>query len=47
MASAVSSLSPVEQLYDVVEQEISILDVQQRNLQQLCNVVMSMFAAPC
>lgn len=46
MASAVSSLSPVEQLYDVVEQ-ISILDVQQRNLQQLCNVVMSMFAAPC
>lgn len=33
--------------YDVVEQEISIVDVQQRNLQQLCNVVMSMFAAPC
>ena len=33
-------LSPVEHLWDVLQQEIVIMDVQLTNLQQLCDVIM-------
>ncbi len=34
-------ISPIEHLWDVVEREIHIMDVQPRNLQQLCDAIMS------
>ncbi len=34
-------LSPIEHLWDVVEREIRIIDVQPTNLQQLCDAIMS------
>jgi len=34
-------LNPKEQLWDVLEQEIGIMDVHPTNLQQLCDAVMS------
>ncbi len=36
-------LSPIEQLWDVVEREIHILDVQPANLQQLRDAIMSIW----
>ncbi len=48
-------LNPIEHLWDVVEREIHIMDVQPTNLQQLCDTIMSiwiqnlwgMFPTPC
>ncbi len=48
-------LNPIEHLWDVVEREILIMDVQPTNLQQLCDAIMSiwnqnlrgMFPTPC
>ncbi len=34
-------LTPIEHLWDVVEREIHIMDVQPTNLQQLCDTIMS------
>lgn len=34
-------LNPIEHLWDVVEREISIMDMQPTYLQQLCDAVMS------
>ncbi len=34
-------LNPIEHLWDVVEREIHIMDVQPTNLQQLCDAIMS------
>ncbi len=34
-------LNPIEHLWDVVEREIYIMDVQPTNLQQLCDAIMS------
>ncbi len=34
-------LNPIEHLWDVVEREIRIMDVQPTNLQQLCDAIMS------
>ncbi len=34
-------LNPIEHLWDVVEREIHIMDVQTTNLQQLCDAIMS------
>ncbi len=36
-------LNPIEHLQDVVEREICIMDVQLVNLQQLCDVIMSIW----
>ncbi len=36
-------LNPIEHLWDVVEWEIHIMDVQPTNLQQLCDVIMSIW----
>ncbi len=36
-------LNPVEHLWDVVEQEIHIMDVQPTNLQPLCDAIMSIW----
>ncbi|KAF7650651.1 hypothetical protein LDENG_00122600 [Lucifuga dentata] len=36
-------LNPIEHLCDVVEREISIMDVQPTNLQQLCDAIMSIW----
>ncbi len=36
-------LNPIEHLWDVVEREIHILDVQPTNLQQLCDAIMSIW----
>ncbi len=36
-------LNPIEHLWDVVEREIRIMDVQPTNLQQLCDAIMSMW----
>ncbi len=36
-------LNPIEQLWDVMEQEIRIMDVQTTNLQQLCDAIMSIW----
>ncbi len=36
-------LNPIEHLWDVVEQEICIMDVQPTNLQQLCDAIMSIW----
>ncbi len=36
-------LNPIEQLWDVVEREIHIMDVQPTNLQQLCDAIMSIW----
>ncbi|MDW1568538.1 hypothetical protein R7D93_25440 [Vibrio sp. YT-15] len=36
-------LSPIEHLWDVVEREILIMNVQPTNLQQLCDVIMSIW----
>ncbi len=36
-------LNPVEHLWDVVEREIHIMDVQTTNLQQLCDAIMSIW----
>ncbi len=36
-----SDLNPIEHLWDVVEREIRIMDVQPTNLQQLCDAIMS------
>ncbi len=35
------ALNPLEHLWDVVEREIHIMDVQLTNLQQLCDAIMS------
>ncbi len=34
-------LNPIEHLWDVVEREIHIMDVQPTNLQQLCEAIMT------
>ncbi len=34
-------LNPIEHLWDVVEREIHIMDVQPTNLQQLCDAIIS------
>lgn len=34
-------LNRIEQLQDVVEREIHIMDVQQKNLQRLCDAIMT------
>ncbi len=36
-------LNPIEHLWDVVECEIRIMDVQPANLQQLCDAIMSIW----
>ncbi len=36
-------LNPIEHLWDVVEREIPIMDVQPTNLQQLCDAIMSIW----
>ncbi len=36
-------LNPIEHLWDVVEREIHIMDVQTTNLQQLCDAIMSIW----
>ncbi len=36
-------LNPIKQLWDVVEREICIMDVQPTNLQQLCDAIMSIW----
>ncbi len=36
-------LNPIEHLWDVVEREIRFMDVQLTNLQQLCDVIMSIW----
>ncbi len=36
-------LNPIEHLWDVVEQEIHIMDVQSTNLQQLCDAIMTIW----
>ncbi len=36
-------LNTIEHLWDVVEREISIIDVQPTNLQQLCDAIMSIW----
>ncbi len=36
-------LNPIEHLWDVVEWEIRIMDVQPTNLQQLCDAIMSIW----
>ncbi len=36
-------LNPIEYLWDVVEREILIMDVQPTNLQQLCDAIMSIW----
>ncbi len=36
-------LNPIEHLWDVVEREIHIMDVQSTNLQQLCDAIMSIW----
>ncbi len=36
-------LNPIEHLWDVVEREIHIMDVQPTNLQQLCDALMSIW----
>ncbi len=36
-------LNPIEHLWDVVEREIRIMDVQPTNLQQLCDAIMSIW----
>ncbi len=35
-------LNPIEHIWDVAEQEICIMDVQQTNLQQLCDAIVNM-----
>ncbi len=37
------NLNPIEHLWDVVEREIHIMDVQPTNLQQLCDAIMSIW----
>ncbi len=36
-------LNPIEHLWDVMEREICIMDVQTTNLQQLCDAIMSIW----
>ncbi len=36
-------LNPIEHLWDVVEQEIHIMDVQPTNLQKLCDAILSIW----
>ncbi len=36
-------LNPIEHLWDVVEREIHIIDVQTTNLQQLCDAIISIW----
>ncbi len=36
-------LNPIEHLWDVVEREIHIMDVQPTNLQQLCDAIISIW----
>ncbi len=36
-------LNPIEHLWDVVEREIHIMDVQPTNLQQLCDAIVSIW----
>ncbi len=36
-------LNPIEHLWDGVEREIHIMDVQPTNLQQLCDAIMSIW----
>ncbi len=36
-------LNPIEHLWDVVEREIRIMDVQPTNLQQLCDAIISIW----
>ncbi len=36
-------INPIEHLWDVVEREIHIMDVQPKNLQQLCDAIMSIW----
>ncbi len=43
MASTVTRSQSIEHLWDVVEREIHIMDVQTTNLQQLCDAIMSIW----
>ncbi len=36
-------LNPIEHLWDVVEREIHIMDVQLKNLQQMCDAIMTIW----
>ncbi len=36
-------LNPIEHLWDVVEREIHIMDMQMTNLQQLCDAIISIW----
>jgi len=36
-------INPIEHLWDVVEREIRVMDVQPTNLQQLCDAIMSIW----
>ncbi len=38
-----SDINPIEHLWDVVERDIRIMDVQPTNLQQLCDAIMSIW----
>lgn len=38
-----TDLNPIEHLWDVVERDIRITDVQPINLQQLCDAIMSIW----
>ncbi len=38
-----ADLNPIEHLWDVVKQEIHIMDVQPTNLQQLCDAIMTIW----
>ncbi len=43
MASTVTRSQSIEHLWDVVEREILIMDVQTTNLQQLCDAIMTIW----
>ncbi len=43
MASTVTRSQSIEHLWDVVEREIHIMDVQTTNLQQLCDAIMTIW----
>ncbi len=43
MASQSPDINPIEHIWDVVEREIRIMDVQLTNLQQLCDAILSIW----
>lgn len=38
---------PIKPIWDVVEQQVLIMDVQPKTLQQLCDAIMSIWARIC